>query len=154
METPPPCRPLDGQTNSCNVCAASKNLPVAATHCCPCFRLIDAATEKSRHALFVRHWAPQYCHCSLDITAPAFHIVGFRNMSEAGASLIVPAVSSPRHRVEVSEFLKSRMEADHDTGSKQTGSGALFDEVGPCVAMIVVGTYTLVVEVGAVRFLP
>lgn len=74
------------------------------------------------------HWAPQYCHCSLDITAPAFQIVGFRNMSEAGASLIVPAVSSPQRRAEVSEFLKSRMGADHDTGSKQTGSDALFDK--------------------------
>ncbi|CAN0274050.1 unnamed protein product [Laminaria digitata] len=49
-------------------------------------------------------------------------------MSEAGASLIVPAVSSPQHRVEVSEFLKSRMGTDHDNDAKQTGSDALFEK--------------------------
>ena len=107
---------------------------VAATHCFlllphPCGNRIPAA-------LLSRHWAPQHCHCSLNITAPAFQIVGFRNLSEAGVPLIVSAVSSPRRRVEVSEFLESRMGSNHDTGPKQTGSDALFDEVGPCIAAI------------------
>lgn len=67
-------------------------------------------------------------------------------MSEAGASLIVSAVSSPQHRVEVSEFLKSRMGTDHDSDAKQTGSDALFKKVGAvCVAL----TETLT-EVGEV----
>lgn len=137
--------PFHGQNDSCNICVAfiKTHLLSAAAVTCSVFASASSVRQpKFPDALSIRHWAPQYCHCSLDITAPDFQIVGFRNMSEAGASLIVPALSSPRRRVEVSEFLKSRMGADHDAGSKQTGSDALFDEVGPYVAIMGMYVYS------------
>eukprot|EP00903_Cladosiphon_okamuranus_P012336 g11565.t1 len=66
------------------------------------------------------HWAPQFCHCSLDKTAPVFRIVGWHNMTEEASAAIVPAASSRARGLEIAEFLNERMKSNHEAKGKKT----------------------------------
>lgn len=77
-----------------------------------------------------RHWSPQYCHCSLDLTAPVYRIVGWQNMTEAASAAIVPAASSRARGLEIAEFLDDRMRSNHERKGKKTGAGNTAHKVG------------------------
>lgn len=77
----------------------------------------------------VRHWAPQYCHCSLAVTAPVYEVVAFHNMTEAAGKLIVDAVADAKRKTEVREFIRDRMDTNHDTKAKQTSATTLAHKV-------------------------
>ncbi|CAM9937360.1 unnamed protein product [Pylaiella littoralis] len=74
------------------------------------------------------HWSPQFCHCSLDVTAPVFNIVGWHNMTEGAAAAIVPAASSPARGSEIATFLDERMKSNHERDGKKTSARSSADK--------------------------
>ncbi|CAM9630005.1 unnamed protein product [Ascophyllum nodosum] len=73
------------------------------------------------------HWAPQYCHCSLNRTSSVYHIAGWANMTEAVTSAIVPVVSTLERGQEIEEFLRRRMKYNHESQDKRTGARFYFE---------------------------
>ncbi|CAM9178503.1 unnamed protein product [Ectocarpus fasciculatus] len=71
-----------------------------------------------------KHWSPQYCHCSLDVTAPVYRIVGWSNMTEAASAAIVPFASSRARGLEIEGFLVDRMNTNHERSGKKTSAGS------------------------------
>lgn len=102
--------------------------------------VITAAFNEGREALFPQyvavitrrvkknpcsqnpHWAPQWCHCSLDVTAPVYNVVGSANMTAAAITAITPVVSSPERAEQIAQFLEHRMGSNHDRDGKKTSA--------------------------------
>ncbi|CAM9747530.1 unnamed protein product [Hapterophycus canaliculatus] len=83
---------------------------------------VDSITKRVKAAPCEQngHWSPQFCHCSLDLTAPVYHIVGWSNMTDAAAEAIVPATYSRRRGLEIAKFLDDRMKNNHERHGKKT----------------------------------
>eukprot|EP00752_Nemacystus_decipiens_P007168 g6418.t2 len=108
--------------------------------------VVDAFNERGRGSMFASyvssitrrvkrnpcgqngHWSPQFCHCSLDKTAPVYHIVGWHNMTEEASAAIVPMASSKKRGLEIAEFLDDRMKSNHERHGKKTSAGSSTQE--------------------------